>query len=317
MCDKTDKVMKLLKLSLKAGTPKEAQNARFQAMRICIDHDLDYDALIAQAAKELAVDNPEPRSAGAEMRRETTWNDVPREIYDHATKYDPRDDASRALLARAIRDVLTLAGFTYMEEIGARGETKEEVWDKVVGRGPKGDIRVKIYTSIINGHTDASGKRAGGLVRGLGTDQIRFCSPGYVSSKTVNGRKGHTVKRVGRFGDWREGRDDRAKNNPGILGRIWREILNVTDAALVAANGAPTANSAPNAEAAEAFIARMMRDYREDLSNMPHPSKAQAAQGKTMWGYVSWVLADSRNRYDRNGNDRLEFARAQIEEFMG
>lgn len=308
------RVVKLLKIVVHAATPqKEAMNARLNACKLCVDHDLNYDALMAQAAEALAADNLE-RDAREKANKGRTWEDVPRHEYYAATKYDARSDASRALLARAIRDVLTMAGFSYMSD---EGMTKEEVWHKVVGRGPKGFVWVKVYTSIINGRSDANGARVGGMVRGLGTDQIRLCAPG-VSSKTQNQRKGHTVKRVGRFGDWTEGRDHRANNNPGILGRIYREILNVTDEALKIAQAAPAPEPEPDCvESAIEFIERMMRDYRAEVSDIPHPSRARAAQGATMVGYIEWLMSDTRNRYDRNNNDRFEFARTKIEDYLG
>jgi hypothetical protein len=325
MCAKSDKVVKMLKIALRAGTPAESHAGVANASVFALKNGLDFFALLARAQRELGMEahdaqpeaEPKRETRSQDVRQEPTWNDVSREVTYHAgTMYDPRDERKQALLAQAVRDVLKAAGFTYSRVHGKRGETKEEVWDKVVGRAPNGDeVRVWVFTSIIEGRTDAQGARVGGRVRGLGTDQIRICAKG-VTSRSRGGRKGHTVKRVGRFGSWTEGRDHRHNNNPGILGRIYREVLNVTDAALAQAAATKTAEDAQSAESAREFVLRMVRDYENELRKMPHPARFRAKNGESMWDYVGWVMNDSRNQRDRSGNCRFEFARERIESFL-
>lgn len=306
-----EKIVKLLKLALRAGTPSEANAARFRAMKLCMEHAVDYDALLAQAAAELAAENPEQaardKAQGAPKRQERaqkarSWSEAPRQEWSARTKYDPASMASRRMLADALKATLKTAGFAHC----ANTKTDEEVWSKVVGCGPKGDVVVKVYTSIVNGAT-----------RGKGTDAIRVCSPGLISSKSRGGRKGHTVRRCGRFGNASEGRDHRHANNPGIMGRLYREILNVQDAALRAADAQAAPEQETTRETDREFLARIMRDYAPDLAEMPHPARFRADKGDTMADYLAWLLQDELNRYDRKGNDRYKFARERVEDLMG
>jgi len=322
MSNFSSKVVKLLKIVAHPATGKsEALNARLGACKICAEHGLDYDALLAQAAQELRTENPEQdlraaaQAAANAARESQTWAQAPHSAYTAETKYDPHSAQSREMLAGAIRDVLLLAGFAFASETtGFAPGQGEEIWTREVGFAHGRPIVVSVFTSIVGGK-HAGGKRVGGAVRPLGSDQIRICAPG-VSSRTRDGRKGHTVKRVGRLGTWTEGRDHHHCNNPGLLGRIYRELLNVTDEALRAHDG----QAAPDPERAEtAFdkLNRLMRDIRADIARVPHPSKIHANNGKTMVDYVLWVLADQRNHFDAKGNDRVKFAVEKIEAALG
>lgn len=309
------KVVSLLKIVLRAGTAQEALTARLQACQLCAKHALDYDALMAQAAQELATEDPErkaretaqPAQEKQDVRHGRTWDDTPADVWTARTKYDPHNPESRALLARAVKSVLEGVGFGYAS---THKSTKEEVWEKVVAADAVSQTVVKVYTSIVDG-----------AVRGIGTDQIRICAVlrgdrwerGIVSSKTRNGRKGHTVKRVGRFGAWQEGRDHRHRNNPGILGRLYRELLNVRDAALEIAGQAPAQETR---ESDLDFLKRVVREFGADLKQAPHPSKFRARQGETMYDYVGWLLSDERNRTDRSGRDRVGYTREAVETLL-
>lgn len=300
MSDKSHKVLLLLKLVLRAGTPQEKATARAQAAMMCAKHALDYDALLAQAAQDLDTDNPE--AAVTAQDNGPTWDDTPADVWRTTTKYNPDSRESRTLLATALRHILKGMQFT---QVSGECEQEEEMWEKVVGSSQGREVKVHVGTSIRCGMTGPKGG-----------DPVRiWASVGDVMTidyKTRGGRKGHTVRRCGVFGCWRDGADHAHKNNPGILGRFYRELINVRDAANDSADAQP-APTAQMRENDEEFLLRTMRLFRASLERMPHPSR-QAPKGATLYDYVAWCM---ENRYDRSGRDRWAYARNVVESRMG
>jgi hypothetical protein len=171
----------------------------------------------------------------------------------------------REALAHNLRVTLRALGFSPAGE--TRG-THEEVWSKQTARNGR-NAEIKVFTSI-----DARY----GQIRGHGADQIRFASPGFLSSKPRNGEKGFTVKRTGKF--------------QNILDRVIREAIRATDAALTRACEKPADPVPADIEQAlrMALIARM-----EDLKQIPHPAQWARNKGQSMWDYVAYMLQTGDN----------------------
>lgn len=305
MSNPAHKALSLLKLVLGSDRANEKNTARAQAAMICAKHALDYDALLAQASEESCRENPETSARTQNIPQGGTWDETPVTVWTTTTKYDPASRASRKLLAEALVSVLQGVGFSH---VSGGDAADDEVWEKVVGSSENGEVVVHVGTSICEG---LAGVKGGSTIRMWGTVGGRLI----VDHKTRNGRKGHTVRRCGEFGQWQDGADHAHKNNPGILGRVYRELINVQDATLdLAGTNRAKAPTAEMQEDSGEFLKRTMRRFSAELRVIPHPTRYMASQGMTMYDYVGWCL---ENRYDRQGRCRWDNAREVIESKLG
>lgn len=309
MLDVSAKVLKLIKIALRAGTGSERGTAQKRAFELCEKHGLDYARLYEQGMQELRVFEPGlAADDGATVGADSTdyakterpdgakyASDLTQEwraktdgfVWDEHVRYTPESGHARMRLACAVMSTLLRMGFVVVGECAI---TNEVVCERVVVQNAQMQVVVRVYTSI-----------EGGFIRPKGTDQIRVCAfarrnrdgrtVGLVNSWSWNGKKGHTVKRCGLFAKWEDGKLHGGLNQPGILGRLYRELSIVRDQAKLAAQGVDFDTLRDSRGDAE-----VLRDYmfhpelRAKLTKAAHPEAKLAAKGVTLADYIRWVL---------------------------